>query len=54
MPRTLAALAVLLAALLTPAPAGAALFHDGFNVRDGDMLPARRSNDGDEFTVTRI
>jgi hypothetical protein len=35
MPGRVAILLALLAAALTPAPARAALFHDGFNVRDG-------------------
>jgi len=35
MPRIAAVLLAALAAALVPAPAGAALFHDGFNNRDG-------------------
>jgi hypothetical protein len=37
MPRPAAVLLALLAAAFAPAPARAALFHDGFNVRD-DLL----------------
>jgi hypothetical protein len=45
MPRIAAVVVAVLAATLVPAPAGAALFHDGFDVRAGLLTNACNASD---------